>query len=81
MIAPGGIYEALIAKQGLRRIPWERRKGFVELAVKTKTPIVPTYCRGINSVYWFEKFNNWRLKVWNDNNHIPKELRYSQISY
>ena len=36
---------------------------------------------GVNSVYWFEKFNNWRLKVWNDNNHIPKELRYSQISY
>lgn len=52
MIAPGGIYEALIAKQGLRRIPWERRKGFVELAVKTMTPIVPTYCRGINSVYY-----------------------------
>lgn len=51
LLAPGGIYEALIAKKGLRRIPWERRKGFVELAVETGTPIVPTYCRGINSVY------------------------------
>lgn len=51
MLAPGGIYEALIAKQGLRRIPWERRKGFVRLAVETGTPIVPTYCRGINAVY------------------------------
>lgn len=52
LLAPGGIYEALIAKKGLRRIPWERRMGFAEIAVKTGTPIVPTYCRGINSVYW-----------------------------
>jgi hypothetical protein len=52
LLAPGGIYEALIAKKGLRRIPWERRRGFVELAVKTNTPIVPTYCQGINSVYY-----------------------------
>ena len=52
MLAPGGIYEALIAKKGLRRIPWERRKGFVRLAVKTQTPIVPTYCAGINSAYY-----------------------------
>src|SRR4030095_5776115 len=57
MLAPGGIYEALLAKRGLRRIPWERRKGFVRLAVKTDTPIVPTYCRGINSVY----FNSYLL--------------------
>jgi 1-acyl-sn-glycerol-3-phosphate acyltransferase len=56
MLAPGGIYEALIAKKGLRRIPWERRKGFVELAVKTRTPIVPTYCRGINAVYFNSYF-------------------------
>src|SRR5215471_3110770 len=52
LLAPGGIYEALIAKKGLRRIPWERRRGFVEIAVKTKTPIIPTYCQGINSVYY-----------------------------
>ncbi len=52
LLAPGGIYEALIAKTGLRRIPWERRTGFVEIAVKTRSPIVPTYCHGINSVYY-----------------------------
>jgi len=57
LIAPGGIYEALIAKPGLRRIPWERRKGFVRMAVKTGTPIVPTYCRGINAAY----FNSYLL--------------------
>jgi len=56
MLSPGGIYEALIAKKGLRRIPWERRKGFVKIAVQAKTPIVPTYCQGINSVYWNSYF-------------------------
>ncbi|MCH8945467.1 MAG: histidine phosphatase family protein [Nanoarchaeota archaeon] len=36
---------------------------------------------GINSVYWVEKFKNWRLKIWNDNNHIPIKLRYNKFSY
>jgi len=36
---------------------------------------------GFNSVYWVEKFKNWRLKIWNDNNHIPRRLRYSKFSY
>lgn len=36
---------------------------------------------GVNSIYWVEKFKNWRLKIWNDNNHIPKKLRYSKFSY
>jgi len=36
---------------------------------------------GINSIYWVEKFKNWRLKIWNDNNHIPEKLRYSKFSY
>ena len=30
----------------------------------------------INSIYWVEKFKNWRLKYWNDNNHVPKKLRH-----
>lgn len=51
LVAPGGIYEALIAKQGLKRIPWERRVGFVKTAMDANVPIVPTYCQGINSVY------------------------------
>lgn len=36
---------------------------------------------GLNSIYWAEKFKNWRLKIWNDNNYIPKKLRYSKFSY
>ncbi len=30
---------------------------------------------GFNSIYWVKKFKNWRLKIWNDNNHVPKRLR------
>lgn len=56
MLAPGGIYEALIAKSGLKRIPWERRKGFIRIAIKTKAPIVPTYCNGINASYFNSYF-------------------------
>lgn len=35
----------------------------------------------VNSVYWAKKFKNWRLKIWNDNNHIPEKLRYNKFSY
>lgn len=51
MLAPGGIYEALIARSDLKRIPWERRMGFVKIAVEMGCPIVPSYCREINRVY------------------------------
>jgi len=36
---------------------------------------------GVNSIYWAEKFKNWRLKIWNDNNPIPAKLRYNDFSY
>lgn len=36
---------------------------------------------GVNSIYWAERFKNWRLKIWNDNNHIPEKLRYNKFSY
>lgn len=63
MLAPGGIYEGLICRPGMKRIPWERRKGFVRLAVATGAPIIPTYCHGINEVYYNSDFLLWwRIK-------------------
>lgn len=56
MIAPGGIYEGLICQPGMTRIPWERRKGFVKLAIEKGVPIIPTYCDGISEVYYNSKF-------------------------
>ncbi len=36
---------------------------------------------GVNSIYWNEKFKNWRLEMWNDNNHVPHKLRYNKHNY
>lgn len=64
MVAPGGIYEGLVVKPGMTRIPWERRKGFVRLAVEADACIVPTYCDGINDVYYNSDFLlKWRIKI------------------
>ncbi len=54
-LAPGGIYEGLVCQPGMKRIPWERRTGFVEVALETNSPIVPTFCGGINEVYYNSK--------------------------
>lgn len=56
MLAPGGIYEGLVCEPGMSRIPWERRKGFVKLAIDANVPIIPTYCPAINDVYHNSKF-------------------------
>ncbi len=56
MLSPGGIYEGLICQPGMTRIPWERRKGFVRLALESRVPIIPTYCTGINEVYSNSRF-------------------------
>lgn len=64
VLAPGGIYEGLICQPGMKRIPWERRKGFVRLAVETGVPIIPTFCHGINEVYFNSTFLLWwRIKL------------------
>jgi 1-acyl-sn-glycerol-3-phosphate acyltransferase len=50
-VAPGGIYEALLIHPGAKRIPWQRRYGFVAVALKLQVPIIPSYCEGINEAY------------------------------
>jgi len=35
----------------------------------------------INSIYWVDKFKNWRLKYWGDNSHLPKKLRQKEGGY
>lgn len=36
---------------------------------------------GINEVYWNKRFENWRLKYWNDINHLPKRIRKKMRVY
>lgn len=56
LLAPGGIYEALVSRPGMKRIPWERRYGFVKVAIETGADIIPTYCTGLNEVYYNSDF-------------------------
>jgi len=35
----------------------------------------------INSIYWADKFKNWRLKYWGNDSYLPKKLRQSEGSY
>lgn len=64
MLAPGGIYEALVTRPRMRRIPWERRQGFVKIACEMNAPIIPSYCPGINNVYFNSQFLLWfRIKM------------------
>jgi len=35
----------------------------------------------INSIYWVDKFKNWRLKYWGDNSHLPKKLSQKEGGY
>lgn len=30
---------------------------------------------GMNEIYWEKRLNNWRLKYWNDSNHLPESLK------
>lgn len=63
-LAPGGIYEGLVCEPGMTRIPWERRMGFVKLAMECNVPIIPSYCQGIHDVYYNSKFLLWwRIKL------------------
>ncbi|MFO1464259.1 MAG: lysophospholipid acyltransferase family protein [bacterium] len=52
MVAPGGIYEALLVHPGMRTVPWYGRYGFSVLACKMGVPIIPSYCAGINEAYF-----------------------------
>lgn len=51
LVAPGGMREALRPKEEKYQIRWERRKGFVKLAIRTGTPIVLAACPAADDLY------------------------------
>ena len=50
-IMPGGAREAFKSSRERYRLMWKRRKGFVRLAMQTRTPIVPAVCIGNDEMY------------------------------
>ena len=51
VVAPGGMREALRPKDERYRVRWERRKGFVRLALTYQTPIVLAACPDADRLY------------------------------
>ncbi len=50
-IMPGGATEAFKPSSDRYQLMWKRRKGFVQLAMQTGAPIIPTVCIGIDDTY------------------------------
>ncbi len=50
-VAPGGMFEALRSSSERYQILWEKRTGFVKLALRTGTPIVLAVCPKADDLY------------------------------
>ena len=63
-ICPGGMKEAMHSFPGKDVLGFKKRYGFIKLAVKTGSPIIPAYCFGINDIYSQPKLLlNFRYKI------------------
>lgn len=51
LVAPGGMREALKPTTQRNQLHWDKRKGFVRLAVKMQTPIVLCACPMADDIY------------------------------
>jgi 1-acyl-sn-glycerol-3-phosphate acyltransferase len=50
-IMPGGAREAFKSSRERYQLLWKQRMGFVRLAIRTGTPIIPAVCIGIDETY------------------------------
>ena len=51
LVAPGGMREALKPSSETNLLHWDKRKGFVRLAIKTQTPITLVACPEADDIY------------------------------
>jgi len=50
-VAPGGMREALRPSSERRTVLWEKRRGFVKLAMQVGVPIIPVACPAADDLY------------------------------
>jgi 1-acyl-sn-glycerol-3-phosphate acyltransferase len=50
-IMPGGAKEAFKSSRERYKLMWRRRMGFVRLAIRTGSPIIPAVCIGVDDMY------------------------------
>ncbi|KAL3277369.1 hypothetical protein HHI36_012719 [Cryptolaemus montrouzieri] len=53
----GGAVEAFYCKPGLHKIVYKKRKGFIKIAIKKGSPLVPVYCFGETDLYTLSNFS------------------------
>lgn len=72
MVAPGGMREALRPGDERYGVKWDRRKGFVRLAIRTGTPLVLAACPDADRV--FHVYENDLTKLAYKRLHVPIPL-------
>ncbi|XP_062986796.1 DGAT1/2-independent enzyme synthesizing storage lipids-like [Elgaria multicarinata webbii] len=60
-ISPGGVREALFS-DGSYKLLWRKRKGFAQLAIDAKVPIIPMYTQNVRE--GFRVFGRTKLARW-----------------
>ena len=68
-VAPGGMREALRPSDERYQVRWERRRGFVRLALRTGTPIVLAACPAADRMY--RVYENTWTKLMYRHFHLP----------
>lgn len=66
VITPDGLQGVLLTKKGLNQCYLKKRKGFVKLALKNGTPIIPSYTFGEVDLYdqWFQTPRMRKIQLW-----------------
>ncbi len=71
-VAPGGMREALRPSTQRRRVLWQKRRGFVELAVRTRSPVILAACPNADDL--FEVHPSFLTKLLYKKAHLPFAL-------
>ena len=74
LVQPGGLREAVKPRELRYQLLWGKRYGFVEVAVRTGTPIVPLACTGADAFWDFVGDSYARGRRWLHVAGIPVPL-------
>ena len=69
MVAPGGMREALRPSSERYQVLWDKRKGFVRIALQTQTPIILAVCPKADDI--FDVYENSLTKLVYQKFRIP----------
>ena len=69
MVAPGGMREALRPSSERYQILWDKRKGFIRIALQTQTPIILAVCPKADDI--FDVYKNGLTKLMYQKFRIP----------